>query len=89
MQTIAFCVGESSFGSNGPDLRHISRAVIPRIPWDAGSTAVNDALKRAGVRHSRKNLAESTVVAYLDLPHEANVLCPLRLFWATFLNRRN
>lgn len=70
-----FVWGESSFGSNGPDLRHISRAVIPRIPWDAGSTAVNDALKRAGVRHSRKNLAESTVVAYLDLPSRSG--CPL------------
>ena len=57
-----FVWGESSFGPNGPDLQPMTHAAIPRIPWDAGSAAVNDALKRAGIRHSRKNLAESTEV---------------------------
>ncbi|HAH68303.1 MAG TPA: hypothetical protein DCL58_00805, partial [Synergistaceae bacterium] len=70
-----FVWGESSFGPNGPDLQPMTRAAIPRIPWDAGSAAVNDALKRAGIRHSRKNLAESTVVAYVDLPSQRG--CPL------------
>jgi len=38
------------------------------MPWDAVSLAVHDILKTAGIRHSRRIPAESSAVAYVDLP---------------------
>ncbi len=64
-----FAWGERSFGSDvltAPPA--ISASGTTRMPWDAGSLAVHDILKTAGIRHTRKIPADSTAVAYLDLP---------------------
>ncbi|PKL03853.1 MAG: ATP-dependent helicase [Synergistetes bacterium HGW-Synergistetes-1] len=64
-----FVWGECSFGS-GELISSPASSVsgIPRLPWDAGSLAVHDILKTAGIRHSRRIPAESSAVAYVDLP---------------------
>ena len=41
---------------------------IPRMPWDAGSLAIQDLLKTAGIRRGRKISTETPVVAYVELP---------------------
>ena len=71
-----FVWGECSFGS-GELISSPASSVsgIPRLPWDAGSLAVHDILKTAGIRHSRRIPAESSAVAYVDLP--AYNGCPL------------
>ncbi|MEA4872360.1 MAG: hypothetical protein VB076_06055, partial [Synergistaceae bacterium] len=71
-----FVWGERSFGS-GELISSPASFVsgVPRMPWDAGSLAVHDILKTAGIRHSRKIPAESSAVAYVDLP--AYNGCPL------------
>lgn len=71
-----FVWGERSFGSG----ELISSAPppdtgIPRMPCDAGSLALHDVLKTAGIRHSRKIPVGSSVVAYVDLPSYNG--CPL------------
>ncbi len=39
-----------------------------RLPWDAGTVAVCEALKLAGIRHTKKGIAESAAIAYIKLP---------------------
>ncbi len=63
-----FVWGERSFRSEELNVAFPYSSGIPRMPWDAGSVAVCDVLKKAGIRHGRKNIAESAAVAYLDLP---------------------
>ncbi len=63
-----FVWGEHSFTLNELNAPALFSSSVPRMPWDAGSIAVSDVLKRSGMRHSRKNIAESPVTAYLDLP---------------------
>ena len=64
-----FAWGERSFRSDSLTAPlAISGSGMPRMPWDAGSLAVHDILKTAGIRHTRKIPAESSVAAYVDLP---------------------
>lgn len=41
---------------------------VKRLPWDAGGNSVHEALKLAGIRHTRKSAAESIVTAYIKVP---------------------